>query len=270
MSESFIKTLQLLNIKRKHNLSDSAFNDILKVYGEGGSSSLYLAQKKLSDLVNINPTFIPMCINSCCAFTDELANVISCPWCGEAAYINQSSNMRTPRKVSTFLPLLDRFKLQYNNSRRSEELRYRHRYVINNEDSSMGDIFDGELYKELTRDGYFTDERDIALIGSTDGYQIFKQRTDDCWVIMFINANLPPNERVKKENLLISAIIPGGRLSLPIYVVKKKNLLIFATISGPNQPKNFNSFLRPIVDELKTLEGNLIHNISCLKRKLIM
>jgi hypothetical protein len=25
---------------------------------------------------------------------------------------------------------------------------------------------------------------------------------------------------------------------------------------GPNQPKNFNSFLRPIVDELKELEGN--------------
>ena len=88
------------------------------------------------------------------------------------------------------------------------------------------------MYKELTEEGYFTDERDIALIGSTDGYQIFKQKTDDCWVIMFINANLPPNERVKKENLLISAIIPG-----------------------PNQPKNFNSFLRPIVNELKELEG---------------
>jgi hypothetical protein len=49
---------------------------------------------------------------------------------------------------------------------------------------------------------------------------------------MFINANLPPFERVKKENLLISMIIPG-----------------------PKQPKNFNSFLKPIVDELKLLEG---------------
>ena len=49
---------------------------------------------------------------------------------------------------------------------------------------------------------------------------------------MFINANLPSNKRVKKENLLISAVIPG-----------------------PNQPKNFNSFLRPIVNELKILEG---------------
>lgn len=51
---------------------------------------------------------------------------------------------------------------------------------------------------------------------------------------MFINANLPPTIRVKKENLLISAIIPG-----------------------PNQPKDFNSFLRPIIDELKVLQGKI-------------
>ena len=183
----------------------------MKIYGEG-ETSLYLAQKKLSGFVDIKPIFISMCVNSCCAFTGELINTISCPLCGEAAYINQSSNKRTPRKVSTFLPLLDRFKLQYNNSRRSAELRYRHSYVNNDEyeDDSISDIFDGRLYKELTEDGYFKDERDIALIGSTDGYQIFKQKTDDCWVIMFINANLPPDVRVKKENLLISAIIPGN------------------------------------------------------------
>jgi hypothetical protein len=50
---------------------------------------------------------------------------------------------------------------------------------------------------------------------------------------MFINSNLSPSERFKKQNLLISLVIPG-----------------------PKQPKNFNSFLRPVVDELKMLEGN--------------
>jgi len=33
------------------------------------------------------------------------------------------------------------------------------------------------------------DERDIALSGSCDGFQIFKQKTNDCWVILFINNN---------------------------------------------------------------------------------
>lgn len=237
LSESFIKTLRLLNIKNKHNLTDHAFNDILKLYGNG-KSSLYIIQKKLAECVSIKPTFIPMCVNSCCAFTNELANNETCPWCEQAVYSIDSSNVKTPRKVATFLPLLDRLKLQYSDPKRSSDLRYRHNYINNDEyeqGSSIGDIFDGNLYKELAEDGYFKDERDITLIVSTDGYQIFKQRTEDCWVVMFINANLPPNERVKKENLLISAVIPG-----------------------PNQPKNFNSFLRPIVDELKMLEGKFL------------
>lgn len=234
LSESFIKILQLLNIKQKHNLTDRAFNEILRLFS-GSDSSLYLAQKKLADLVDIRPVFIPMCVNSCCAFTNQLVNNTTCLWCGEAAYNQTSnSNIKTPRKVATFLPLLNRFKLQYNDPKRSSDLRYRHQYANSNEneENSISDIFDGNLYKDLINDGYFIDERDIALIGSTDGYQIFRQKTDDCWVVMFINANLPPDERVKKKNLLISTVIPG-----------------------PNQPKDLNSFLRPIVDELKILEG---------------
>ena len=55
---------------------------------------------------------------------------------------------------------------------------------------------------------------------------------------MFINANLLLNIQVKKENLLVSVVIPG-----------------------PNQPQDFNSFLRPIIDELKLLQGKLINSI---------
>jgi len=71
------------------------------------------------------------------------------------------------------------------------------------------------------------DERDIALSGSCDGFQIFKQKTDDCWVILFINNNLHPNLHVKKENLLITMIIPES-----------------------HSPKNFNSFLFSLILKL--------------------
>jgi len=86
----------------------------------------------------------------------------------------------------------------------------------------------------LVSSGFFQDCRDIALLASTDGYQIFRQKRDDCWIILLINANLPPTTRVQRENLLISMLIPG-----------------------PKAPKNFNSFLRPLVDELKQLQGNV-------------
>jgi hypothetical protein len=99
-------------------------------------------------------------------------------------------------------------------------------------DGTIGDVFDGKCYLELLKMGYFQDERDVALIGSIDGYQIFRQKTDDCWVLLFINANLSPEKRVVKENLLITSIIPG-----------------------PKEPKDLNSFLNPIVNELKELSS---------------
>ena len=73
--------------------------------------------------------------------------------------------------------------------------------------------------------------RDVALLGSMDGFQLFRQKRDDCWVILLINANLPPEIRVKRENLIIAAIFPD-----------------------PKTPKDFNSFLRPLVNELKQLQ----------------
>ena len=94
------------------------------------------------------------------------------------------------------------------------------------------------LYKDLLQRGFFKDERDIALSGTCDGYQIFEQRTDDCWVILLINNNLHPSIRVKKENLLVTMIIPG-----------------------PRSPKNFNSFLCPLIKELQELEGIANFNI---------
>jgi hypothetical protein len=119
---------------------------------------------------------------------------------------------------------------------RAETLRYRHIYTSTREYTlghQIGDIFDGFRYKTLVSSGFFPDYRDIALLASTDGYQIFRQKRDDCWIILLINANLPPSVRVQRENLMISMLIPG-----------------------PKAPKNFNSFLRPLVDELKQLQGN--------------
>ena len=75
LSENLVNVLKLLNVKQKHNLTDQAFNDILEIFAND-ESSLYLAKKKLSELVNIQPVFIDVCINSCCAFTGSIIFVV--------------------------------------------------------------------------------------------------------------------------------------------------------------------------------------------------
>jgi len=130
-----------------------------------------------------------------------------------------------------YLSVKDRLKIQFSDENRAKELLYRYEYIINKEDDDLDDIFDGKIYKELVNENLFSDKRDVAFTASCDGYQIFKQKTDDCWLFLMINNNLHPSLRVKKENLLIPFLIPG-----------------------PNQPKDFNTFLRPFIDEMKELE----------------
>jgi len=54
-----------------------------------------------------------------------------------------------------------------------------------------------------------------------------------------INANICSEECIKKENLMVTAIIPGSK-----------------------KPKNFNSFMYSIIQNLKELEGNIL--LYCL------
>jgi len=67
-------------------------------------------------------------------------------------------------------------------------------------------------------------------------YIIYKyylsSRSNDCWLIIFINMNLPPTERYLKNNIFICGLLPG-----------------------PKCPKDMNSFLYPMVTELKMLES---------------
>jgi len=136
-----------------------------------------------------------------------------------------------------YLSIKDRLQIQFDDENRAKELLYRYEYILNKkqDDNDLNDIFDGKIYKELVKENLFYDKRDIVFTVSCDGYQIFKQKTDDCWLFLMINNNLDPSLRVKKENLMIPFLIPG-----------------------PNQPKDFNTFLRPFIDEMKELESKYI------------
>ena len=181
-----------------------------------------------------------MCINSYCAFTGNFKTLNKCIYCKAKCYQEGGQ----PRAQVAYFSIQDRFIIQYQDPTRAKQLHYHSEYIAREGydiDNTIGDVFDSAQYKYLSQKGYFQDDHDIALLGSVDGYQLFRQKCDDCWIVLFINANLSPEQRVKKENLLITSIIPG-----------------------PKAPKDFNSFMKPIVEELCILEGNSIFNIIIL------
>jgi hypothetical protein len=103
------------------------------------------------------------------------------------------------------------------------------------------DVFDGPHYQSLLSTivpsdennpfFYFSDDRDIALGLSTDGFAPFKRRKKTCWPIILFNYNLPPELHFQKKYC--------------IYV---------ATIPGPKKPWDWDSFCWPLVEELIQLE----------------
>jgi len=223
-----------LKIKEKHSISEAAFNDIIRTCKLSGIT-LYKLRKALANLVPIEPALMDCCVRSCMAFTGDYACLDHCSICNERRYTSAETIPGKPRKQAVYWSPISLLRMQYQSQERARSLLYRYQYTTSLEYAAgthIQDVFDGTRYKELLNSGYFQDPRDVALIASMDGYQVFQQKRDDCWIVMLINGNLPPSERVKKENLIIAAMFPG-----------------------PQQPKNINSFLQPLVEDLKKLEG---------------
>ena len=229
-NKEIIEGLKLLHLKSLYNFTESAYEDIMKIFTTN-NISLYKIKKYLKKITGLEPIFYDMCENSCICYTGQYESYQNCPTCDSI----RLDTIGKAKKAMPYLSIIDRLKIQFNNENRAKELLYRYEYITNKVDNDLDDIFDGKFYKELVNENFFNDKRDIAFTASCDGYQIFKQKTDDCWLFLMINNNLDPSLRVKKDNLLIPFLIPG-----------------------PNRPKDFNTFLRPFIDEMKKLEGKKI------------
>ena len=218
-SKKLIEGLKLLYLKSLYNFTESAYDDIIKIFTIE-NVSLYKVKTHLKNITGLVPIFYDMCENSCICYTEDYESDQVCPYCSSTRFDAKGK----AKKVMPYLSIKDRLKIQFKDENRAKELLYRHEYITNKEqnddDDDLDDIFDGSIYKELMEENLFIDKRDIAFTASCDGYQIFRQKTDDCWLFLMINNNLDPSLRVKKENLLIPFLIPG-----------------------PNQPKDFNTFL---------------------------
>ena len=107
------------------------------------------------------------------------------------------------------IPIETILKNTYRNEEKAKAMRYRHDYQAS---EKIADFFDGEIYKKIRSN--FTDERDVALSFSTDGFRPYKTKktekdytAPDLWPLIFINLNLPPDERIKFENIIIAGAL---------------------------------------------------------------
>ena len=156
ISEDLAHALWLFEIKVWCNLTDNAFNQIMRA--SNNSVSIYHIKATLKKLVDIEPQWIDMCVHSCCAYTGQFENRLQCPYCDEPRYHQQKKS----RYQFACFSLIKRLKMQYEDPNRADELHYQHIYTSHNgfgEDGKIGDIFDGKCYFDLLKMGYFQDEQ---------------------------------------------------------------------------------------------------------------
>lgn len=189
----------------------------------------------MTRLSAIKPVEYHCCKNSCILYAGYLRNLGECPYC-HTPQLNPSGN---PYSTFWYIPLILQLIALFSNPITAALLLYWANYE--SDGVTIKDIFDSLFYAELCRtfvtiDGvemafrFFQDARELALGLSLDGMCPFKRRKNSCWPIILINYNLPPEIRTHLQNLICVGVIPG-----------------------PHSPKDINSFLQPLIDELLQL-----------------
>ena len=238
LTEDEIAVLRHFALKIDTHMTDSAFEKLKYAFPESKVSSFKITRARAEFLAAYRPVPYDCCIKSCCCFAGPHATHQHCPYCKEPRFNSKGK----PRRRFTYIPLIPRLIAFYKNTDFSEKLGYRANRQT--DPGVIKDVMDAQNYKTLCQthvsvDGkekmykFFEDPRDLALGFSTDGFCPWKKRKKTCWPLLFFNYNLPPEIRFWLCYVLCVGIIPG-----------------------PNKPKDFDSFLWPVIEELlKLLAG---------------
>ena len=150
-----------------------------------------MIKKRVRSLAGFQPVCYSCCINSCVCFIGPYEDLTECPNCKEAQF---KANGK-PHKYFDYIPVIPRLQAMSANSTHEKKMHYRANHV--HEPGTIKDVFDGSHYQSLLNTivpageanpfFYFSDERDIALGISTDGFAPFKKCNKMCWPIILFN-----------------------------------------------------------------------------------
>ena len=224
--------LRTFSLKVEDSLSEETWAKMMHTFRHHNIPSLKVTKARIEFLAAYRPVSYDCCINSCICYVGPHETKTRCPYCNEA---RKNANGHS-RKTFTYSPIIPRLKAFFKNPEMVRLMQYRSTFTP--EQDTVKDIFDGENYTRL-KDEYvtiggvqqghkfFSNDHDIALGLSLDGFCPFKRRNQTCWPLILFNYNLPPDVRFHLCNILCAGVIPG-----------------------PKKPKDADSFAYPLIVEL--------------------
>ncbi|XP_057771556.1 uncharacterized protein LOC130992829 [Salvia miltiorrhiza] len=227
--------VKLMNIKVLNKWSDKSFEMLLKLLHEvlpqdNNCPDSYYNTRKLLCEVGLGYDTIDVCQYDCAIFYGEYENATVCPVCKSGRYIRH----KIPHKRLRYFPITPRLKRLYASRHTARNMRW-HKEVRKEEPGVLRHPADGKAWKnfdELYPD-FASDSRNVRMGLASDGFNPFSNMSTShsIWPVILMPYNMPPWCTMHKSNYLLTLLIPG-----------------------PKSPgKDFDIFLRPLVDELKAL-----------------
>ncbi|GJR91163.1 uncharacterized protein Tco_0215174, partial [Tanacetum coccineum] len=161
----------------------------------------------------------------------------TCLVCGESRWKNKNTKgKKVPKKVLRYFPLTPRLRRMYNSRHIAKYMTW-HATGKCKEDGKMCHPVDGKTWKDFDQNHkqFALEPRNVRLGLAADGFNPFGNLSQgySMWPVILTTYNLPPWLCMKESNLMLSMLIPG-----------------------PKSPgKDIDVFLRPLIEELKTLWG---------------
>lgn len=121
----------------------------------------------------------------------------------------------TENKYFTTFSIISQLQVLY--KRRGFREKLRHRFTrVKQEPRNFEDIYDGLVYQELCREGEISWYPDnISFPWYTDGIPVFKSSKFSVWPVYLIINELPYNERLEKENVILAGLCFGDNKPVP-------------------------------------------------------
>lgn len=236
LTEGDMAFLRHFALKVDSHMTRATFEKLQYTFPEATIASLKATQARAAFLAAYKPAVYHCCKDLCCTFVGPHADLTECPYCKQPRFDAQGK----PHKQYTYSPITPQLITLFRNQDYWDKMQYRANHQ--HDPDTMTDVFDSADYLHLKTEHpvvdnrkqphkFFADDHDITLGLSTDGFAPFKRRKQTCWPLILFNYNLPPDICCQLAYVLCVAVIPG-----------------------PNKPKDFDSFLWPLIEELMQLE----------------
>jgi len=201
--------VRLLRIKSRYRISNTAFNEILKLLSSAFSDSKLPstnddANKYLREL-DLGYDKIHVCQNNCVLFRKTYANMDACPKCKQSRWEDEDGKC-VPRKVLRHFPLIPMFKRMFGSSQTANDLQW-HRTRRVPVEGQTSHPADGKPWKHFDDkyNWFAKDPRNLRLAKAIDGFNPFGNfsTTYSMWPVLVMPLHLhvftDPRSKISKK-----------------------------------------------------------------------